>query len=526
MVWYADGDHRQQERPGMNLAASMPGAHDARFFGHPRGLATLFFTELWERFSYYGMRALLILFMTAPLASGGLALPVADAGAVYGLYTGMVYLACLPGGWLADRLLGQRRAVLAGGVIIMGGHLCLAMPSVPGFYAGLALLVAGTGLLKPSVSTLVGQLYAPDDTRRDAGYSIYYMGINTGALLAPLVCGWLGQSTQFRALLEEAGIDPALAWHFGFAAAAVGMALGLVHYVGGQRHLGDAGRRPAPRVAPVAEATPRRPLLRAVLVLAGLGVLALAVRATGLRFDAAALGDAFGILLCGITFGFFAWMFTFAGWTPDERRRLILIVVLFLGATAFWSLYEQGGSTLNLFAERNTDTRLFGYDFPASWLQSLNPIFIVCGLAPAFAWLWLRLGPREPSSPAKFALGLLLMAAGWAVMVAAAARAEQGILVSPLWLAVMYLLHTMGEMCLSPVGLSAMSRLAPARIAGLTMGVWFLASAIGSYLGGRVAGLYDTLPLTHIFGALTAFGLAATLVMALLVRPLRRVLAR
>jgi POT family proton-dependent oligopeptide transporter len=349
------------------------------------------------------------------------------------------------------------------------------------------------------------------------------MGINTGAFMAPLVCGWLAQSAGFRAMLAEAGLEPAMSWHFGFGAAAVGMAIGLVHYVTGARHLGDAGLLPAGHDDAKLRAQARRQLLRG----AGTGVAAVVVFAVLLRqgvvtLSAASLGNAFGIALLAITIVFFAWLFSAADWSDDERRRLRLILVLFLGATAFWSLYEQGGSTLNLFAERNTDTRLFGYEFPASWLLSLNPIFIIFGLAPAFAWLWLKLGPRQPSSPAKFALGLLFMALGWAIMMAAAVHAERGVLVSPLWLASMYFLHTIGEMCLSPVGLSAMSKLAPARIAGLTMGVWFLASSIGSYLGGRVAGLYDTLSLTQIFGALTAFAIAATLLMAMLVRPLRR----
>ncbi len=500
-------------------------ANDATsgFFGHPRGLSTLFFTEMWERFSYYGMRAILILFMTAPVASGGLGFDVAHAGTVYGLYTALVYLACLPGGWLADRLIGQRRATFAGGVVIMCGHVALAVPTLASFYLGLALLVLGTGLLKPNISTLVGQLYGRDDARRDAGYSIYYMGINTGAFLAPLVCGWLGQGAGFRDLLGTLGIDPALSWHFGFGAAAVGMALGLAHYLLGSRHLGDIGAPPAapPPYAPDA----RRQLARGVLVLLACGALLGLLAALDIvAIDAAWIGNAFGVVLFLVTAAFFGWVFNSADWSRDERRRLVLVLVLFLGATVFWSLYEQGGSTLNLFAERNTDTRVFGFDFPASWMQSLNPVFIICGLAPAFAWLWVRLGSREPSSPAKFALGLLFMGLGYAVMVGAAVNARNGVLVSPMWLTTMYFLHTVGEMCLSPVGLSAMSRLAPARIAGLTMGIWFLASSIGSYAGGRVAGLYDSLDLVDIFGVLTLVAVAAAGVMMILVRPLRRFL--
>jgi POT family proton-dependent oligopeptide transporter len=241
-----------------------------------------------------------------------------------------------------------------------------------------------------------------------------------------------------------------------------------------------------------------------------------------LAFSAQGLANLFGLVLLAITVIFFGWLFTSSAWTVDERRRLILILVLFLGATAFWSLFEQGGSTLTLFADRNTDRTVLGFEFPASWLLSLNPIFIIGGLAPAFAWLWVRMGPREPSSPAKFTLGLAFMALGYLLMIAAAFEAERGVLVSPLWLATMFLLHTMGEMCLSPVGLSAMTRLAPARIAGLTMGVWFLAASIGSYIGGRVGGLYDTLTLPQIFGALTVFALIATVLMGCAVKPLRR----
>ncbi|MEQ8494723.1 MAG: oligopeptide:H+ symporter, partial [Gammaproteobacteria bacterium] len=319
-------------------------AHATRagFFGHPRGLSTLFFTEMWERFSFYGMRAILILFMTAPAARGGLGFDVAHAGTVYGLYTALVYLACLPGGWLADRLIGQRRATFAGGVVIMCGHVALAVPTLTSFYLGLALLVVGTGLLKPNISTLVGQLYADDDSRRDAGYSLYYMGINTGAFMAPLVCGWLAQGAGFRRLLDGFGIDPGVSWHFGFGAAAVGMALGLLHYLAGRRHLGDAGAAPsAAGTGPDA----RRQLARGVLVLAAAAALLAALSAFGVVTPSAAwLGNAFGVVLLVITVAFFGWVFGQAEWTPDERRRLVLVLVLFLGATVFWSLYEQGGS--------------------------------------------------------------------------------------------------------------------------------------------------------------------------------------
>jgi POT family proton-dependent oligopeptide transporter len=504
----------------------MPAAStaDTRFFGHPRGLATLFFTELWERFSYYGMRAILILFMTAPLAAGGLGFDTAKAGALYGTYTAMVYLLSLPGGWLADRFFGQRRATLAGGVVILFGHVSLAVPSLPTFYLGLALVVAGTGLLKPSISTMVGELYAPEDRRRDAGFSIYYMGINIGAFLAPLACGWLAQGEGFRSFLASAGIAPELSWHFGFAMAAVGMSLGLLQYLAGWKHLGDAGLAPAPPASPAAAARQKRLLAAGALAaLAALAVGAGLAQSGAVALSAEGVARAFGWTLLAVVVALFGWLFGSASWTPRERRQLVVIVVLFVGAAVFWSVFEQAGSTLNLFAERSTRSSLLGVEFPASWFQSLNSLFIIA-LAPLFAWLWVRLGPREPTSPAKFGVGLLFAALGFGILIAAAELAEQGVQVSPLWLAATYLLHTIGELCLSPVGLSAMTRLAPARVAGLMMGVWFLAASVGNYLGGQVASLYEALSLPSLFAAVTVFALAAAALMALLVRPIERML--
>jgi POT family proton-dependent oligopeptide transporter len=481
---------------------------DATFFGHPRGLSTLFFTELWERFSYYGMRALLILFMTAAPAAGGLGFDAATAGAVYGLYTSMVYLATLPGGWIADRLIGAQRAVLAGGILIAAGHFSMAVPSLATFYLGLLLIVLGTGLLKGNVSIIVGRLYAADDARRDAGYSIFYMGINVGALVAPIVCGFLGQRVS---------------WHAGFAAAGVGMTLGLVQYMFGRHHLGQAGLAPA-TIGSADEAARRR---RAIVLTAGaLGVLACVVAATAagvVSVTAVQVADAAGYLLLGLTLAFFLWLFLSPGWTPGERRRLYAMGVLFLASALFWSQFEQAGSTLNLFADRDTRTTLAGWEFPSSWFQSANALFIIL-LAPVFAWLWVALARRriEPSSTSKFGIGLVLAGSGFAVLVLAAMLAEQGVQVSPLWLVAVYLLHTCGELSLSPVGMSAMSRLAPARIGGLAMGVWFLGSSVGNYIGGRLAALYETLPLTTLFGAVALFGIAAGAVMLLVARPVTR----
>jgi POT family proton-dependent oligopeptide transporter len=482
---------------------------DRSFFGHPRGLSTLFFTEMWERFSYYGMRALLLLYMTAPLAAGGLGFDAAQGGAIYGLYTSMAYMACLPGGWVADRLIGQRRAVLYGGILIASGHFSMAVPSLATFYFGLFLIVIGTGLLKGNVSVIVGQLYGPEDKRRDAGFSIFYMGINLGAFTAPLLCGYLGQEVN---------------WHAGFGAAGVGMTIGLVQYVLGGRHLGDAGLAPAPAASPAAAAADRRTAWISGLVALAVALVVGVGGFTGVvSITATQVSDAAGVFLLLSTVGFFTWLFLSPGWTPDEKRRLYVIGVLFLAAALFWSVFEQAGSTLNLFADRNTDTRVFGRAFPSSWFQSLNSLFLIF-LAPVFAalWQWLAARGQEPTSPAKFVWGLVFVGLGFAVLVGPAARAEAGTLASPWWLTLTYLLHTIGELALSPVGLSAMTVLAPPRIAGLVMGVWFLATSVGNFIGGRVSGFYESMALPTLFGTVAAFAILAGLVLAALVPLLRR----
>jgi POT family proton-dependent oligopeptide transporter len=504
------------------LPAEAP--RDTAFFGHPRGLSTLFFTEMWERFSYYGMRALLILFMTAPLATGGLGFNTAKAGAIYGTYVALAYLTSLPGGWIADRFLGQRRSTLYGGVVIMLGHISLAIPGMVTFYLGLLLVVIGTGLLKPNVSTMVGALYGQDDERRDAGFSIFYMGINLGAFTAPLLCGWLAQSEQFRGILASFGISPASSWHWGFAMAAIGMFFGITQYLAGWKYLGEAGMYPVKPESAESHAQQRRQLGVGLLVVGVVLALLAAGALTG-RVTAEGVANGLGVFLLLTTVGFFLWLFTVAKWTGAERKRLLVVLVLFLAASVFWSVFEQAGSTLNLFADRDTRTVAFGYDFPPSWFQSLNSLFLII-FAPVFAWIWFKLGKKDPSSPTKFTFGLILVAAGFAILVFAARQAEQGVAVSPLWLAATYLLHTFGELCLSPVGLSAMTKLAPARIAGLTMGVWFLATSVGNYLGGRMGGLYETFSLPGLFGAVALFAMGAAAVLALLIRPIRRMLER
>ena len=502
-------------------AAPVSSETDTAFFGHPRGLSTLFFTEMWERFSYYGMRAILILFMTAPLAAGGLGFDTATAGPIYALYTAMVYLVALPGGWFADRVIGQQRAVFYGGVVIMCGHISLAMEGIPFFLLGLFLVIIGTGLLKPNISTIVGQLYDEKDRRRDAGFSIYYMGINLGAAISPFVCGWLAQSAGFRSMLEGWGLNPARSWHWGFGAAAVGMFLGLVQYRLGRPKLRGAGAEPNDALSD----GQRRGAIFALLAIIGVGALILLTAGTSALGAVPTVNKSVGFILLVTPVAFFAWLLTAGSRDRDERKRHLVILVLFLGASVFWAAFEQAGSTLNLFAQRSTRTSFLGFEFPASWFQSANAAFIIL-LAPVFAWLWIRLGKREPSSPGKFTFGLLFASLGFALLIPAARMADAGAQVSPLWLMGTYLLHTIGELSLSPVGLSAMTKLAPMRYAGLMLGVWFLASSVGNFIGGNVSGFYETFTTDQIFMAVAGFTLVMCLVLALFVNPIKRMLAR
>jgi POT family proton-dependent oligopeptide transporter len=402
---------------------------------------------MWERFSYYGMRAFLILYMVHALGFDD-----KHAGAIYGTYTGSVWLAAIFGGVIADRWLGHYRSVLVGGIIIALGHFTLAFHPLPFFYAGLSLIVIGTGLLKPNVSTLVGSLYEQGDERRDAGFSIFYMGINLGAFLGPIIAGYLAQQVD---------------WHLGFACAGVGMTLGLVQYVLGRRRLAPGVARLAARLKPATTAGP-----------------------------------------------------TTSGFTAADWKRIGAIVVFFLFATLFWGAYEQAGSTLNLFTDRYVNLELFGMKLYASWFPAIQALFVII-LAPIFAWLWLRLGSRQPSSPAKFALALLFMGLAFLLLIPAGSIAQGGVKVSPLWLVGAYFIEELGELCLSPVGLSVVTKLAPTRIVGLMMGVWFLSNAFGNKLAGWSAGFISTLPLPTLFGVTAGVSLAAALIMFLLIRPVR-----
>ncbi len=480
-----------------------------RWLGHPRGLATLFFTEMWERFSYYGMRALLILYMTAAAtgANPGLGLGTRDAAAVYGIYTAFVYLLALPGGWVADRLWGARNSVFAGGCIIACGHFSMAapligLPEMPSFALGLTLIVAGTGLLKPNISAMVGELYPEGGGRRDAGFSIFYMGINLGGMFGPLLCGFLAESYN---------------WHWGFSLAGFGMVLGLIQYKKGAQHLGGAGLHKAHPASQLNRPAPLLPLVLAVLI----GVtIALGGAVTGFVLSLELVAKWLGAAVITMAGLYFAYLFFMAGLSRDEKQHLAVIVWLFLLAALFWSGFEQAGSSLNLFAYELTDRNVLGWNMPASWLQSINPLFIVA-LAPIFGTLWSWTANRntDPSITIKFALGLIALATGFFVIAWGAANTSAANPASPAWLIVTYFLHTCGELCLSPVGLSAMTKLAPRGRVGQMMGVWFIATALGNLIAGLVAGSLEDLSPNALFWKVAMF-IGAAGILALLASPL------
>lgn len=474
--------------------------------GHPLGLSTLFFTEMWERFSFYGMRALLVLFMVASVAHGGLGLHDTTATAIYGLYTAAVYLTSLPGGWIADRLIGQQRSIWYGGMIIAAGHFTLAIPSHRTFFLGLVLIVVGTGLLKPNTSALVGDLYPEGGARRDAGFSLYYMGINVGGFLGPLVCGFLGQKVN---------------WHYGFAAAGVGMVAGLIQYRLTQRFLGTAGTQAMPAYdAPALQLRFMKRSWTALWLSVAVIVLVVGLGYSGLvTYDPVPLSLWTGTVILALGLGFLLWMFLFGGLRAVERKRLLALTILFLVQALFWAGYEQAGSNFNLFAQRYTDLHVFGFGFPASWFQSENSLLILL-LAPFFAWFWVWLGRRklDPSTPMKFALGMVFIGIGFLVMMGAAWVVVSGHKALPTWLGLTYLLHTIGELCLSPVGLSATTKLAPRRYSSRLMGTWFLFTALGEIMAGLIAGRFsahDVGEMPHIYATIAGVSIGVGVVLAL-----------
>tara|TARA_R110002124_G_scaffold219424_1_gene385297 strand:+ start:1673 stop:3367 length:1695 start_codon:yes stop_codon:yes gene_type:complete len=519
------------------------------FFGHPRGLSTLFFTELWERFSYYGMRALLVLFMTAEAIGDnpGMGLGVGEATAIYGIYTFFVYVLSLPGGWVADNIWGQKKAVFVGGCIITAGHFSLAVPTTTFFFIGLALIVLGTGLLKPNVSSMVGDIYPEGGARRDAGFSIFYMGINLGAILGPLLVGLLGEGYS---------------WHWGFSLAGFGMLLGLISYKVGDKYLVGSGELDESFTKEEVSRKSKIFYTISSILIAVVVVFGFLQSSGAIDVALATLAQNLGIVAVIITLLFFGYIIFFGGHNTDEKKKLGVIFWLFILAALFWSGFEQAGSSLNLFAADLTDRSVGpnsflggfgalivtfllalpigyyvlkaikredlwavakvaligsavgllgflywvfsqvgnGWEIPASTLQLINPTFIVI-FAPIFGFLWTWLASRNanPSIPLKFALGLFGLAAGFFVLAWGSANASSTELVSPAWLIVTYFLHTVGELCLSPVGLSSMTKLAPKTRVSQMMGIWFVAAALGNLMAGLMAGQLETLAPSGLF---------------------------
>jgi POT family proton-dependent oligopeptide transporter len=513
------GEEIQDPRAGGSVVSAAHGEAAAlaggdQWFGHPRGLSTLFFTEMWERFSYYGMRALLVLFMTAPIAveNPGFGFADGQATAIYGLYTFFVYVLSLPGGWVADNLWGGRKAVFVGGCIIALGHFTMAapligLPEMSTFFLGLILVVIGTGLLKPNVSAIVGDLYPEGGARRDAGFSIFYMGINIGAILGPLLCGIIGEGYN---------------WHWGFSLAGIGMFLGLIQYKVGERHLRGAGDLETDR--PPAEVRAAERKFYGIAAAFALAVVVFGylmyTGAVGLTLEG--LAGSLGVIVVLLALGYFVYIIFFGGHTTDEKKKLGVILWLFILAALFWSGFEQAGSSLNLVARDLVDREMFGTVIPASTLQLINPLFIVI-FAPLFGalWVWLARRNANPSIPVKFGLGLLGLAAGffvisWGTATDAAAVAAGSVPVG--WLIVTYFLHTVGELCLSPVGLSSMTKLAPRSRVSQMMGIWFVAAALGNLFAGLMAGQIEDLPAAELF-SFVAFLVGGGGIIALLASP-------
>jgi proton-dependent oligopeptide transporter, POT family len=486
------------------------------FFGHPRGLSTLFFTEMWERFSYYGMRAILLLYMVAPLQEEGMGLSTQTGGAIYGLYTMSVYLLALPGGWLADKFFGLRRSVFYGGCIIALGHFCMAIPLTQTFFIGLLLIVIGTGLLKPNISSMVGELYpSSDQARRDSGFTVFYAGINLGAALAPLITGYLGEKVN---------------WHYGFGAAGIGMVLGLIQYKLTEKNLGTAGL-PSPNSETTRARDKRigRGLWMTGIILVALLLL---LFTNTISIDPVIAGKILGYIIPVSAVIYFIYILLFQDLDTEERKKVIAIAIFFLATGVFYAGYEQQGSSLNLFADNHTNMFVGDFEMPASWMQTVPPVAVLV-FSLVFAWLWIWLDKRRlnPSTPVKLSLGLLFMGLGYAVMMGASLIVIGGDKPLPTWLVLTYVLHTFGEICLYPVGLSAVTKLAPRKLSGQLMGVFFIALAYGNLIAGLFSGEFDEKAieanpslLLDLFGVVMKVMLISGIIVLIFSRPIRKLM--
>ena len=473
-MWHSivQGYKKQRQRGDLVKMNTENTTANEGFFGHPIGLKTLFLTEMWERMSYYGMRALLVLYMTGALTgfNPGLGWSSIEAQAIYGIYVGMVYFMVIPGGWLADNILGHQKAVLYGAIIIALGHFTLALPLEQTFFLGLIFVVLGTGLLKGNISSIVGKLYKDEDDRRESGYTIFYMAINIGSTLGFLVCSYLGEK---------------IGWHWGFGAAGFGMAFGVIQFIRSRNLLGSAGAEPN-----ALDEVKRSKLVFRTKISLVLMVLVILGGLFGIyTVDARAFAEGFYYFLCFVAGTYFLYLYFFAGLNSSEKKNLVLLSLLFIGAAAFWSGFDQSASSLSIFARDYTDLSVSGYIIPIGWLQFANPIFVVI-FAPIFAGTWMHLARKNlnPSLPIKFALGLVLMAISFMVMLYAVDLAIVSSPVGMRWLIITYLLQTWGELTLSPVGLAAFSKYSPKKYIGQMFGLWFTASAIGGVLAGLLGG--------------------------------------
>ncbi|MDF2037110.1 peptide MFS transporter [Cytobacillus oceanisediminis] len=468
------------------------------FFGHPKGLFTLFFTEFWERFSYYGMRAILVFYMYYEVSKGGLGLDEPTALAIMSIYGSLVYMSGIIGGWIADRLLGTSRAVFYGGILIMLGHIALSIPgSLAMFFVSMVLIVLGTGLLKPNVSSVVGDIYSPEDNRRDAGFSIFYMGINLGGFLAPLIVGTVGMNYNF---------------HLGFAIAAVGMFLGLLVFVfTKKKNLGLAGTYVSnPLSADEKGKVYTRIGLGAVIIAI---LVAVGIPTGLLTFDSFIV--LVGILGIGLPIIYFTVMYRSPKTTEVERSRIIAYIPLFIASVMFWAIQEQGSTILANYADKRTQLDFMGLDISPAWFQSLNPLFIIF-FAPVFAWLWVKLGDRQPSVPQKFSLGLLFAGLSFIVILLPAYLGGTDSLVSPLWLVLSYFIVVLGELCLSPVGLSATTKLAPAAFSAQTMSLWFLSNAAAQAINAQIVKFYTPETEMTYFGVIGAAAIVLSIILFML----------
>jgi proton-dependent oligopeptide transporter, POT family len=468
------------------------------FFGHPKGLFTLFFTEFWERFSYYGMRAILVYYMYDTVANGGLGLDQTLALSIMSIYGSLVYMSGVIGGWLADRIFGTSRAVFYGGILIMLGHIALAIPgNVTMFFISMVLIVLGTGLLKPNVSTVVGEMYSEQDNRRDAGFTIFYMSINMGGFLAPLIIGKVAENYNY---------------HLGFSIAAVGMFFGLLVFAfTKKKNLGLAGTI-VPN--PLSPAEKKKTFTIIGLSIGILAVICAILIPMGILTFANFINIVtfLGILLPTM---YFIIMYRSPKTTAVERSRVIAYIPLFIAAVMFWSIQEQGSTILAVYADSRTQLHFAGFDIPAAWFQSLNPLFIII-FAPIFAALWVKLGKRQPTIPQKFSLALVFAGLSFLVILLPGYLGGSGSLVSPLWLVLSYLIVVFGELLLSPVGLSATTKLAPAAFSAQTMSLWFLASAAAQAINAQLVKFYTPETETAYFGAIGGASIALGIILLML----------